>query len=112
MSDSVKFWDSVPVRWSVVYKIDVLDALKAAGYNSTRIRKENIIGQATVQRLRKGDFVSWDILADLCYLLKCDLSDIIVCRTETGEPAKSNTELENQFPPHRWEEKKRSKEIK
>ena len=33
----------------IVYKIDVLSALKEAGYNTTRIRKEKIMGEAMLQ---------------------------------------------------------------
>lgn len=98
MATGKGFWDGVENRWTVVYKIDVLAALKAAGYPSTRLRDDKIIGQATIQRLRKGDFVSWDVLADLCFLLHCDLSDIIECRTDSGEVASSNPALV-QFPP-------------
>ena len=32
----------------VGYKIDILAALKAAGYSSTRIRNEKLMGQAAV----------------------------------------------------------------
>lgn len=95
----IRFWDTRPLRWSVVWKVDVLAALKDAGYNTIRLRDEKIIGQATVQRMRKGDFVSWDVLADLCYLLNCNVSDLIECRTETGEIAISNSNLER-FPAH------------
>lgn len=92
--------------WSIIYKIDVLDALKAAGYNTTKIRKEKIIGEATVQRIRKKEFVSWDVLAKLCQLLHCDVGDIIECRTSTGEPAPSNPELAKHFPPRDRSRKK------
>lgn len=34
----------------IVYKIDVLSALKEAGYNTTRIRKEKIMGEAMLKR--------------------------------------------------------------
>lgn len=35
------------------YKIDVLEALKESGYNSTRILKENLISQSAMQKIRK-----------------------------------------------------------
>ena len=43
---------------AIRYKMDVLAALKAAGYSSTRIRNEKLIGQATLQQLRHGEIVS------------------------------------------------------
>ena len=59
------------------YKIDVLSALKAAGYNSTRIRKEKIMGQATLQQLRNNELVSWNNIETLCKLLNMQIGDII-----------------------------------
>lgn len=41
----------------LTYKIDVIESLKEAGYNSTRILKENIISQSAMQKLRKGEMV-------------------------------------------------------
>lgn len=62
----------------VEYKIDVLKALKEAGYTSTRIRKEKIIGEATMQRLRHKQSVSFEVLAKLCKLLNCNIGDILI----------------------------------
>lgn len=61
----------------IKYKIDVLKALKEAGYTSTRIRKEKIIGEATMQRLRHKQSVSFEVLAKLCQLLNCNIGDIL-----------------------------------
>ena len=62
---------------SLDYKIDVLDALKEKGYTSTKIRNEKIIGQATLQRLRHKQSVSFDVLSKLCEILECDVGDIL-----------------------------------
>lgn len=61
----------------VQYKIDVIAALKTAGYTSTRIRKEKLIGEATMQRLRHKQSVSYEVLAKLCELLGCQPGDIL-----------------------------------
>ena len=63
----------MPVR----YKIDVIAALKDAGYSSYRIRKEKILGQATLQNIRDGEPVSWEVLAVLCKLLNLQPGDIM-----------------------------------
>ena len=63
----------MPVR----YKIDVMAALKAAGYSSTRLRREKLIGEATMQRLRHKQSVSYDVLAVICKLLNCQPGDIL-----------------------------------
>ena len=61
----------------VGYKIDILAALKAAGYSSTRIRNEKLMGQATLQQLRHGELVSWMNIAKICKLLQCQPGDIL-----------------------------------
>lgn len=63
----------VPVQ----YKINVLAALKEAGYSSTRIRQEKLIGQATLQQLRHGELVSWATINTICQLLDCQPGDIL-----------------------------------
>ena len=40
----------MPIR----YKINVLDALKEKGYNTGKIRKEKIMGEAMLQKIREG----------------------------------------------------------
>lgn len=59
------------------YKIDVMRALKDAGYNSTTIRKDNLLAQSTLTKLRKGEGISWDNLQTICGLLQCQPGDII-----------------------------------
>lgn len=65
------------VNMSIQYKIDILEALKAAGYTTYRIRKENLFGQATLQQLRKGEIVSWANIDKICKLLNCQPGDIV-----------------------------------
>ena len=59
------------------YKIDVIKSLKDKGYNPLKIRKEHLLAESTMTKLRKGIGVSWDNLETLCILLKCDISDIV-----------------------------------
>ena len=61
----------------IVYKMNVLDALKKAGYNTNKIRKEKIMGESMLQKLRQGQMVSWATLETLCELLHCQPADII-----------------------------------
>ena len=65
------------VNMAIRYKMDVLAALKAAGYSSTRIRNEKLIGQATLQQLRHGEIVSWATINTICRLLQCQPGDIV-----------------------------------
>ena len=59
------------------YKVDVLAKLKEAGYNTNKIRKEKIMGEAMLQKLRSGQMVSWATLESICSLLDCQPGDLI-----------------------------------
>lgn len=61
----------------VQYKMDVLAALKEAGYNTTRIRKEKLIGESMLQKIRRGEMVSWSVFETICHLLNCQPGDLI-----------------------------------
>lgn len=65
--------DAVPIK----YKIDVLAALKAAGYPTTRLRKEKIFGERVIQQFRDGTVASWAVIDKLCDLLHCNVGDIV-----------------------------------
>lgn len=62
---------------SIRYKIDVLAELKAKGYNTTRLRKEKLIAESTIQQLREQKLVSWANIDRLCGLLECQVGDIL-----------------------------------
>lgn len=59
------------------YKVDVMAVLKDAGYNTNRIRKEKIMGESMLQKIRSGQMVSWATLETLCDLLNCQPGDLI-----------------------------------
>ena len=61
----------------IVYKIDVLESLKEAGYSSFRILHEGIISQGAVQKLRKGEPVGIKTLNKLCEILDMQPGNII-----------------------------------
>ena len=63
----------MPVR----YKFDVLPALKAAGFNTGRLRREKLLGESVIQQLRTGTLVSWANIARICELLKCQPGDLL-----------------------------------
>ena len=57
------------------YKIDVLAALKNAGFSTYRIRKEKLLHEMSLQRLRDGELVSWAVLDEVCKLLNVQPGD-------------------------------------
>ena len=62
---------------AIVYKIDVLKALKEAGYSTARLRKDKIMGEATIQKIRENQLASWATIDTICTLLNCDVGDIV-----------------------------------
>ena len=61
----------------LVYKIDVLEELKEAGYNTTRIRREKLISEASLTRIRRGETVAIETLERICKLLDMQPGNII-----------------------------------
>ena len=59
------------------YKIDVVQALKDNGYNTNRLRKEKLISESVLQKLRHSEPVSWSNIEQLCKLLECQPDDIL-----------------------------------
>jgi putative transcriptional regulator len=60
-----------------VYKIDILKALVEHGYNATKIRKDKILSQATMQNIRQGKGITTDTINTICLILRCQPSDVI-----------------------------------
>lgn len=61
----------------LIYKFDVLESLKEAGYNSNRLRKEKLLGEATIQNIRKNEMISTKSLDTICRLLDMQPGNII-----------------------------------
>ena len=59
------------------YKIDVMQTLKENGYNTNRIRKEKIIGENALQKIRNGEMIGIKTLDQLCAALDMQPGNII-----------------------------------
>lgn len=68
----------------VKYRIDVLAALKDAGYSTYKLRKEKLLGESVLQQIREGVPVSWANLGRICELLNCQPGDILEYEDEQG----------------------------
>lgn len=62
---------------AIRYKIDVLEALKTAGYSAYRIRKEKIMGESVLQKFREGKLPSMNELETVCELLQMQPGEIL-----------------------------------
>lgn len=60
-----------------VYKFDVLQALKEAGYTTAKMRKEKLLGENAIQSLRNGEMVGIIALEKICKLLDMQPGNII-----------------------------------
>ncbi len=58
-------------------KIDILRALKEAGYSSHRLRSEKLIGESAIQAFRKGHIQGIHTLDVVCGLLQVQPGDIL-----------------------------------
>lgn len=67
------------------YKLDVLEALKEKGFTTYKLRKDKIIGESQIQKIRTGEIASKETLNLLCKILECQPGDLLeyVPDTET-----------------------------
>lgn len=75
----------------VVYRINVLQALKDKGYSTYKLRKDKILSESTLQAFRNGSMVSYEVLGKICEMLDCQPGDILSytkAATETQEVTK------------------------
>ncbi|MGN0708435.1 MAG: helix-turn-helix domain-containing protein [Faecalibacterium sp.] len=59
------------------FKVNILEALKNAGYNTNKIRTLGLLSQSTLQKLRDGGQLSWSNIETICRLLRCQPGDIL-----------------------------------
>ena len=62
---------------AIIYKTNILNALKAKGYSTYSLRTKKILGEATIQKIRKKELVSWKNMSTLCELLDCQPGDLL-----------------------------------
>ena len=61
----------------IIYKINILNALKEQGLSSYRLRKENLLSEGAIQSLRTNKMISLDSVGRICGLLDCQPGDIL-----------------------------------
>lgn len=61
----------------VRYKGDILGLLRGKGYTTSRLRKEKIFGERTIQEFRTNGEIPYKTINRLCSLLGCQPGDII-----------------------------------
>ena len=69
----------------MVFKINVLQALKDKGYSTYRIKNEKLLSQSTLQKLRESKPVSWENIEAFCRLLEIQPGDLLEYKSDTTE---------------------------
>lgn len=69
---------------SLAYKVDILHSLKVNGFNTNVLRKDKLLAESTIQKLREGKPISWSNISQLCELLGCQPGDILEYVPEEG----------------------------
>ena len=67
---------------TIIYKIDILAALKEAGYNTNRLRKEKLLSEGVIQSLRENKYIALQNISKICELLNCQPADLLVYKKE------------------------------
>lgn len=68
-------------RRTLAYSIDIMGELAKRGYNTYRIRKENILPQSTVTKINNGEMIGIISLEIIMNLLDMNLNEIITTVT-------------------------------
>ena len=62
---------------AIIYKIDILEALKSKGYNTNRLRKEKLLSESVIQGLRENRYITLPNISTICSLLECQPGDLL-----------------------------------
>lgn len=75
---------------AIKYKANVLALLKDKGYTTYKLRKEKILGESTLQKMRTDTLLSWAELNTVCTLLNCQPGDIMEYVPDESEALVTN----------------------
>ena len=59
------------------YKFDIIQRLGEKGYNPRKIRKDRILAESTMTKLRRKQAISWENIDTICGLLQCQPGDLL-----------------------------------
>lgn len=60
----------------IVYN-NIVERLADAGYSTYKIRKDKLLSESTMQKLRSGGTVTTETIDTLCRLLDCQPGDLM-----------------------------------
>ena len=59
------------------YKVDVLQELREIGFTTYKLRKDKLMGEAQIQKIRTGEIASKETLNTICNILNCQPGDFL-----------------------------------
>ncbi len=60
------------------YRVDIQMRLKEAGYSSYRLRREKLLSESTLQKLRTGNTaITLESLNVICDILQCQPGELV-----------------------------------
>ena len=59
------------------YKVDVIELLRGKGITTYTLRRNKLLSESTIQKLRDGGKISWDNIESICMLLECQPNDFL-----------------------------------
>lgn len=59
------------------YKVDVLQELREIGFTTYKLRKDKLMGEAQIQKIRTGEIASKETLNTICKILNCQPGDFL-----------------------------------
>lgn len=74
---------------AIRFKGDILGQLKAKGYSTSKLRKEGIFGERTMQIFRHNGELPYKSINRLCSLLGCQPGDVLEYVPDVPEYRKS-----------------------
>ena len=80
----------------IVYACDVMEKLKQKGYTTYKLRKDKLISQGALQKLREGKLLSWHEMDQVCTMLKCQPGDLV--KHEDGQPEEESSRTATTSP--------------
>lgn len=70
------WYNQCEVRILITYSIDVLTALKEAGYSQSFLKNAGVLSSSTLTHLRRGELIRWESINAICGLLRCQPGDL------------------------------------
>lgn len=58
--------------------VDIMKKLSDAGWTTYRLRKEKMIGNGTLQRIKENQSISTDTINTICELCDCQPGDLMI----------------------------------